>query len=120
VLHSDREDSIPWMPLQVNMFHSKGSGTKAAWYGHGVPLLTYVLCTEEASDVLQRVALRRPDMLVTGASPAATLAATSDAGDTKRVLPRTALLWANKSVYVDQVSCAVLYTVCVCSSSLVR
>jgi hypothetical protein len=71
-------------------FNVVGSGAAARWWQlHGVPLLTYVLCTEEASDVLRRVALRRPDMLVTGTSLAATSAATSDVGSSsaKRVLP---------------------------------
>jgi hypothetical protein len=91
---------------------------------HGVPLLTYALCTEEASDVLRRVALRRPDMLTTGASTA-TAAATSDttsdttAADTKQqgggaaaTLPRAALLWHSSYVYADQVSHSLLVSVC--------
>jgi hypothetical protein len=111
VLRSSKDDSIPWMPLQVVQFHVKSSGGTNAWFMQGVPLLTYVLSTDEASDVLQRVALRRPDMLLTGASPAATSAATSNIADSKRALPRAALLWPTGFVYVDQVSRAV-YFVC--------
>jgi hypothetical protein len=124
VLHSSKVDSVPWLPLQVAPFHSKGSGTKALWYMHGVPLLTYVLCTDEASDVLRRVALRRPDilsLLPAAATSATAAAATSDtaAVDTKlqpasaAALPRTALLWHSNFVYVDQVSCAIC-TLCIC------
>jgi hypothetical protein len=112
VLRSNKDDSIPWIPLHVVQFHVKNSAGTNAWFMQGVPLLTYVLCTDEASDVLRRVALRRPDMLTTGVSPTATSAATSDAvaADTEQgaaALPRTALLWPSGSVYVDQVSRAV-------------
>jgi hypothetical protein len=97
---------VPWIPLQVVLFHTGCGDSKAAWHIHGVSLLTYVLCTEEASDVLRRVALRRPDMLSplpTGASPTATSAATSVAADAKQLaLDRTALLWSSNVVYVDE------------------
>jgi hypothetical protein len=61
-----------------------------------------------ASDVLRRVALRRPDMiLVSGASPTtATSAATPDVGGSSvKSVPRAALLWYSNFVYVDQVRC---------------
>jgi hypothetical protein len=112
VLRSNRDDSVPWLPLQVVTYKTKSSGgAEAALRVHGVPVLTYVLCTDEASDVLRRVALRRPDMLA-GASPAATSAATSDT-DSSEGLPRTVLLWATRVVHIDKVSCAV-HGVCVC------
>jgi hypothetical protein len=88
-------------------FHIVGSGAAAKWQLHGVPLLTYVLCLEETSDVLRRVALRRPDIVSppTCASPTATSAATSDVGGSNVLaVPRAALLWCSSFVYVDQVS----------------
>jgi hypothetical protein len=116
VLRSNKDDSVPWIPLHIVQFHVKNSAGTNAWFMQGVPLLTYVLCTDETSDVLRRVALRRPDMLTTGASPTATSAAMSDAAaaDTEQgaaALPRTALLWPSGSVYVDQVSRAVCFVV---------